>query len=167
MARRGRVRPGCRPLPRLSRELRVSRQVPPSPDPGRRLPTHQPPRRPQPVCAALEGPWGPGLLCPARPPLPPALAHSHLEPAARSPHPARLAPPPCSPARRPRCGCGSRPLSAPRPRSPPPRPRSAAAPSSPLPSPPLPPLRRAPHRRLRLPHRGLPLAPHTAVPAAA
>lgn len=36
----------------LSRALRLS---PPTPDPGRRLRTHQPSRRPQPACAALGG----------------------------------------------------------------------------------------------------------------
>lgn len=134
------------PPPRLS-----SLQFSPTPDPGCRLPTHQPTQRPgwllgprpssaqRPARAPSTYSWDPRQGARTRPAgatsvrsCPQASLRLRLPPALRAAAPLPAAPPP----RRGR----------------------------PFPSPPL---RGAPHRGLRQPPPGLPLAPQAAVPAAA
>jgi hypothetical protein len=156
MAGKSRVCGGCPPAPPAvgGPERLSSPQFSPTERPGPKAP--HPPSAP----ARLRRPGGPLKTAPSSARRP-ARAHSlTLGTAARSSHPAQPAPPSCAPARRPRCGCGSRPLSAPRPSAPPPRPPRRGRP---LPSPPFPPLRWAPHRRLRLLQRGSP-SPRTRRP---
>lgn len=128
----------------LSREPLLSLQLPPTPNPGRRLPTHQPTRRPggplgarpssehRPARARSTHSWDPRQGARTR------HGQRHL----RALPPAGLAAA-AAPARSPRRG--------PAPRRPAPAPR---------PPPPLPALRGAPHCRLRLPHWGS-LSPRT------